>query len=470
MAAKVFISYRREDSAAYAGRIRDRLEREFGRDLLFIDVDGIPLGANFVKVLREEITKCSVLLAVIGPRWLDARDEDGTRRLDNPEDFVRIEIAVALQREIPTIPILLDGTKIPKTAQLPKDLEELALRNGHNVRHASFHTDMDKLIQELKGQVGVETTPGDCKEAAQLTLIPAPLPVKVESAQGLRWDYVQWEWWGAPSERGGQVPKSWITVRAQRAMLAESLQEISEDVKAIRRVIPLAWSDDESLVRAYLGLQMVELSGAAFLRNIGKTPVKIRLLQGDHYNMRYHRPLVDPQWQELVEARLRKEWEEHAEANSALRVSVELAPDTLISLEPNEDVEVAMSFRFTAHSRREYTDEVQAQKNYTAYAREKEKELLVNLACADALFEYVRGAIRGVPVQLTVFGEERVIKADLEPVAIPAKVDFSDPDWNLVEQLSKTLSVDVLDIGERWKRIVTAVDKHWDSAPGVDDT
>src|SRR6516162_1171169 len=120
MAAKVFISYRREDSAAYAGRIRDRLEREFGRDLLFIDVDGIPLGANFVKVLREEITKCSVLLAVIGPRWLDARDEDGTRRLDNPEDFVRIEIAVALQREIPTIPILLDGTKIPKTASSPK--------------------------------------------------------------------------------------------------------------------------------------------------------------------------------------------------------------------------------------------------------------------------------------------------------------------------------------------------------------
>ena len=159
MAAKVFISYRREDSAAYAGRIRDRLEHEFGRGPLFIDVDDIPLGINFVKVLREEIAKCGVLLAVIGPRWLDARDEDGTRRLDNPNDFVRIEIAVALQREIPVIPILLDGTKIPKTGQLPKDLEELALRNRLNVRHDSFHTDMDKLIQELRGQVGVETIP-----------------------------------------------------------------------------------------------------------------------------------------------------------------------------------------------------------------------------------------------------------------------------------------------------------------------
>src|SRR5437667_10890265 len=112
MAAKVFISYRQEDSAAYAGRIQDRLERELGRDLLFIDVDGIPLGVSFVKVLREEVAQCGVLLAVIGPNWFDMRDEDGIRRLDNPTDFVRIEIAAALQREIPVIPILLDGMSV----------------------------------------------------------------------------------------------------------------------------------------------------------------------------------------------------------------------------------------------------------------------------------------------------------------------------------------------------------------------
>src|ERR1700756_2317669 len=96
--AKVFISYRRDDSAAYAGRIQDRLEGELGRDLLFIDVDGIPLGANFAKALREEVAQCGVLLAIIGRDWVDARDDDGTRRLDNPTDFVRIEIAAALQR------------------------------------------------------------------------------------------------------------------------------------------------------------------------------------------------------------------------------------------------------------------------------------------------------------------------------------------------------------------------------------
>src|SRR5215475_10550183 len=106
MAFKVFISYRRDDSAGHAGRVQDRLEREFGRDLSFIDVDAIPLGTNFVKVLHEEVAKCSVLLAVIGLNWLDARDDDGNRRLDDENDFVRIEIASALRRDIPVVPIL----------------------------------------------------------------------------------------------------------------------------------------------------------------------------------------------------------------------------------------------------------------------------------------------------------------------------------------------------------------------------
>jgi hypothetical protein len=93
MAPKLFISYRRDDSAGYAGRVHDRLQREFGRNLLFMDVDSIPLGTNFVKALGEEVAKCDTLLAVIGPGWLDARDEKGNRRLENPDDFVRIEIS-----------------------------------------------------------------------------------------------------------------------------------------------------------------------------------------------------------------------------------------------------------------------------------------------------------------------------------------------------------------------------------------
>jgi hypothetical protein len=163
MAAKVFISYRRADSAGYSGRVMDRLDRELGRDLVFMDVDAIPLGTNFTKVLHEEVAKCGVLLAVIGPNWLDARDEHGNRRLDNPNDFVRIEIAAALQRSIPVIPLLLDGARIPKADELPEDLKELALRNGMEIRHASFQDDMNRLIRGLKEE-GVDLTGGDTSE------------------------------------------------------------------------------------------------------------------------------------------------------------------------------------------------------------------------------------------------------------------------------------------------------------------
>jgi hypothetical protein len=150
MLGKVFISYRRDDSAGHAGRVHDRLQHEFGTDLLFMDVEAIPLGVNFRTVLGEEVAKCAVLLAIIGRAWLGARDEKGKRRLENPDDFVRIEIGTALKRGIPVIPVLLEGTRIPKADELPNDLKELALRNGLDVRHASFPQDMERLICALQ--------------------------------------------------------------------------------------------------------------------------------------------------------------------------------------------------------------------------------------------------------------------------------------------------------------------------------
>ncbi len=151
MDQSLFISYRRTDSAGYSGRVHDRLQQEFGDNLLFMDVDSIPLGTNFAKMLGEEVAKCDVLLAVIGPGWLEARDEKGNRRLENPNDFVRIEIGTALKRGILVIPILLEGTQVPKADQLPDDLKELTLRNALDVRHASFAEDMERLIRGLKG-------------------------------------------------------------------------------------------------------------------------------------------------------------------------------------------------------------------------------------------------------------------------------------------------------------------------------
>ena len=124
MPVRVFISYRRDDSAGHAGRIHDRLEREFGRDLLFMDVDAIPLGADFKQVLAQEVAKCDALLVVIGPSWIDARDEAGGFRLFNTNDFVHIEIFSALARRIPVIPLLIEGTAMPAPDELPQPLRE----------------------------------------------------------------------------------------------------------------------------------------------------------------------------------------------------------------------------------------------------------------------------------------------------------------------------------------------------------
>ncbi len=159
MASKIFISYRRDDSAGHAGRVHDRLEQEFGRESLFMDVDAIPLGVDFVERIGAEVAKCTVLLAIIGPNWLDAADEDGNRRLHSEHDFVRVEIAAALKRNIPVIPILLEGTRVPKAERLPDELKSLARRNGLDVRHTSFRSDMDRLVRGLRGAVARQPPP-----------------------------------------------------------------------------------------------------------------------------------------------------------------------------------------------------------------------------------------------------------------------------------------------------------------------
>jgi hypothetical protein len=147
MTNKLVISYRRDDTAGYAGRICDRLRAEFD---VFIDVDNISLGRKFFDRLREAVANCHLLLPIIGPDWLDARDEKGNRRLANRRDYVRFEIATALQRGIPLIPILVDKAIFPKAEQLPADMRELVDYNGLFVRHDSFVGDMNRLVRDIK--------------------------------------------------------------------------------------------------------------------------------------------------------------------------------------------------------------------------------------------------------------------------------------------------------------------------------
>src|SRR6516164_9574091 len=118
--SKIFLSYRRQDSAGVAGRIYDRLRSHFGHDAIFMDMDSIPFGVDFREHIRSAVDQCGVLLAVIGPHW--AGEATAPRRIDDPRDFVRIEIESALEQNLPVVPILIDRTRIPGEPDLPPSL------------------------------------------------------------------------------------------------------------------------------------------------------------------------------------------------------------------------------------------------------------------------------------------------------------------------------------------------------------
>ena len=154
MAARIFINYRREESTATAGRLHDRLGQSFGRKTLFMDVDHIPPGVDFVTHLNNQVAACDVFLAIIGPNWLNVTNEKGDRRLDAADDFVAIEIAAALARNIRVIPVLVDGARMPKVGELPKPLKPLVRRQAIDLRHTHFGRDADALIEKISDAFG----------------------------------------------------------------------------------------------------------------------------------------------------------------------------------------------------------------------------------------------------------------------------------------------------------------------------
>jgi TIR domain len=146
---RVFISYRREDASAYAGRLFDRLSAQYGRERIFMDVDSLEPGADFGEAIEQTVASCDVLIAVIGRQWLDAKDADGARRLDNPEDFVRLELASALTRKIRVVPLLVGNARMPRSDDLPEPLKGLARRNAFEVSDIGFHESVGRLIGAL---------------------------------------------------------------------------------------------------------------------------------------------------------------------------------------------------------------------------------------------------------------------------------------------------------------------------------
>jgi hypothetical protein len=149
MGRAIFISYRRDDTEGEAGRLFDDLIRAFGENSVFMDVAGINPGMDFRKAIDDNVGGCGVLLAMIGPTWATITGNSGQRRLDDPNDFVRLEIASALARNVAVIPVLVHSAKMPHPIELPDNLKDLAYRNSVEITHARWNSDVSLLIEAL---------------------------------------------------------------------------------------------------------------------------------------------------------------------------------------------------------------------------------------------------------------------------------------------------------------------------------
>lgn len=148
--ADIFISYRREDSAGFTGRLVDTLSNRFTESALFRDIDDIEVGSDFVDAIDEAVGACGVLLAVIGPRWLEAQNPRGERRLDDAQDFVRLEIAAALNRGTKVIPVLVNNAQMPAAEALPESIRDLARRHAIELTDSRWRFDVDRLCSAIE--------------------------------------------------------------------------------------------------------------------------------------------------------------------------------------------------------------------------------------------------------------------------------------------------------------------------------
>lgn len=177
----IFISYRRDDAAGYAGRLYDRLATRFGGERVFMDVEGIEPGTDFVEAIERAVGSCEVLIVIIGSDWLNAVDASGQRRLDDPADFVRLEAAAALARNIRVVPVLVEGAVMPRADQLPPELAPLARRQAVELSHKQWDSSSGELIATLERILERDkpSAPAEQSPAPSVarTALPPPAPI-----------------------------------------------------------------------------------------------------------------------------------------------------------------------------------------------------------------------------------------------------------------------------------------------------
>src|ERR1700740_1543289 len=153
----VFISYRRETTAGEARALFNELLGKLGKNSVFMDVDSIALGRDFRGALQKTLESCDLMLVLIGKDWADVKDEEGRPRLQNPRDFVRLEIEAALKRDIIVTPILVQGAHMPAPEQLPAEIRDLVYRNGFELSHNRWESDFAEMIRRLNLDIAKES-------------------------------------------------------------------------------------------------------------------------------------------------------------------------------------------------------------------------------------------------------------------------------------------------------------------------
>ena len=190
--SKVFVSYRRDDSAAYAGRLYDRLSSRFGRGTIFMDIDHIEPGEDFVEVINAAIGASSVLIVLIGRQWASLMDHAGLRRLENPEDFVRLEVSAALEKGVRTIPVLVAGASMPPAQDLPQPLQPLARRHAVDLSDLRFHSDVDRLIDTIEKILASVAEDSETVDSKTEATPPASNIGKTRTGSQSSWPVKRW--------------------------------------------------------------------------------------------------------------------------------------------------------------------------------------------------------------------------------------------------------------------------------------
>ena len=194
----IFISYRRDDTSGYAGRLYDQISQHVGADHVFMDVADIGPGSDFVEVIEKQVGTCDALIALIGKNWLAVKDDQNRPRLGSSGDFVSVEILAALKRNVEVIPVLVGGAKMPLQQELPESLQPLARRQALSLSDTNFARDVQDLIAALEKGQGHTMLPRRTPKSA---LITAAL-LLVVIAVGL------WKWHESKSRRDGSASQS----------------------------------------------------------------------------------------------------------------------------------------------------------------------------------------------------------------------------------------------------------------------